>query len=83
MKIFCLLLIIVHVLAEQVFNVRDFGATGDGFTLDTAAIVKAISSQAPPVMVHCGISSLLVPLMNNNNHNDNNSHESIYQNRLM
>jgi hypothetical protein len=28
--------------AEKVYNVRDFGATGDGKTLDTAAIAKAI-----------------------------------------
>jgi polygalacturonase len=35
-----------HANGSSVFDVRDFGATGDGTTLDTEAIAKAIRAAA-------------------------------------
>jgi polygalacturonase len=42
----CLLFALCHPAAARTFNVLDFGAKGDGVTLDTAAIQRAIDRAA-------------------------------------
>ena len=44
--LFCALLALNFPLAAKTFNVLDFGAAGDGATLDTAAIQRAIDAAA-------------------------------------